>query len=224
MKDFSTLTAIPHSDEAIRLLRGQNVRLVSITIGVSPGATADFAGEWAAVRATWRGRSRDDLRAHPVAAAYIALYGALGINANKMPPSAVNLVNRFAIGNGADKAIPRIHPAVDAGNVVQAETLMPVAVFDADAIDGALLFDASRPDDVFTGFGFTSPEAVQAGRLVLRDSSKVISEFCYRDCQATAVTAGTMRLCVVIPVAPSLDDQKAQSAMRRLVDLISRVA
>lgn len=216
-----TMKLIPISAEAVQRLGGQNVRLLSIDAQLPPCAdTRDFSAQWAHIRQTWSGAGKDQVRAHPVARAYVSLYATLGINANKVPPSAVNLVTRFAIAGGATKAIPRIHPAVDAGNVVQAETLMPVAVFDASAITGELLLDVARDGDSFLGFGFAQPEPVAADRLVLRDSSKVISEFCYRDGQATAVHSGTRFLKVVIPVAPDVSDEQVSRAFARLLELL----
>ncbi len=223
MNDLN-FTTIALSSAARERLRGQNVRLLTMEIAVTRrNVPCDFLPEWTAVRATWRGCTKEQLRAHPVADAYVQLYQALGINANKMPPSAVNLVTRFAIAGGATKELLRSHPAVDAGNVVQAETLLPVAIFDAAAIEGELLLDAARVGDTFLAFGFKEPEPVRAERLVLRDSTRVISELCYRDCQVTAVTASTSRLRVVIPVAPNVSDDKARSALLRLVELLERL-
>lgn len=218
------VTRVPVSAQASARLSGQDLRLFGMPLSLQKreGAETDLTAEWAAVRSSWAGKTKDQLRDHPVAKAYLSFYASLGINANKTPPSAMNLVTRFAIASGAGKSVPRIHPAVDAGNLVQAETLLPVAVFDAEGIDGDLLLDTPRADDVFLGFGFTQPEPVQADRLVLRDASKVISELCYRDGQTTAVKPATSRLYVVIPVVPGVENGKAVEAMERVAAVLGR--
>lgn len=216
---------VPMSERAKAVLGGQNVRLLRTSVSITASGAdcvCDTSGEWQAIRHRWQGKSRDDVWSASNADAYTRLYRSLGIKVRETPPSAVNLVIRFAIGNGATKAIPSIHPAVDAGNVVQAATLIPVAVFDADCLNGDLLFDAAQDGDEFLGFGFSAPEPVQRGRLVLRDNVKVLSEFCYRDSQTTAVRPQTSRLQIVIPLADGVSDQEGIQAIDSLLRLLER--
>lgn len=216
---------VPMSERAQAMLGGQNVRLLctGLSITASGGEqSADLAAEWQTVRQRWQGRGRDDVWAATTADAYVRLYRSLAIKVRDTPPSAVNLVIRFAVGNGSAKAIPSIHPVVDAGNVVQAATLIPVAVFDADCVQGKLLFDVAREGDEFLGFGFRAAEPVPPGRLVLRDDVKVLSEFCYRDSQTTAVRAQTSRLQIVIPLADGVSDEEGVRAIDSLLRLLAR--
>lgn len=216
---------VPMSERAKAVLGRQNVRLLSTGLSITAsGADSvdDIAGQWQMIRHRWQGQRRDDVWAASNAEAYANLYRSLGIKVRETPPSAVNLVIRFAIGNGATKAIPNIHPVVNAGNVVQAATLIPVAVFDADRVQGDLLLDETRDGDEFFGFGFNAPEPVQSRRLVLRDNVKVLSEFCYRDSQTTAVSAQTSRLRIVIPLADGVSDREGVQAVDRLVRLLER--
>lgn len=184
-------------------------------------APCDFTAQWSAVRercCTW---SRDDVRRHATARHYYDFYRVLGINPNRTPPSAANLLIRFAIGDGAKRAIPTIHPAVDAGNVAQAENLIPVAVLNADAIDGELLLDVALPGDTLLAFGYDQPQQVDAERLVLRDQSKVVSEFCYRDGQATAVHADTRRLLILACQVGQVPQDTVCSTINRVVELLA---
>lgn len=215
------VSRVPVSADARARLGGFDVRLLRTTVNYPPRQNpACFQSQWSAVRQAWSGRTRDDVWSTAAASAYAALNRQLGINPKKVPPSAVNLLIRYAIGDGARKDIRSIHPAVDAGNVVQAETLIPVAVFDASKLSGDLLLDVPRDGDLFFAFGYTEPEPVDMSRLVLRDGEGVISEFCYRDSQPTAVQAGTTRLEVVIPLAAGIDDSAGEQCIARFISLL----
>lgn len=213
------------TNEAVAMLKGLSVRLLCSRF-VLPDELAglrsgvDFGAAWQPVRARWSGRSKADLQADSTAAAYLTFYRALGINPSKSPPSALNLVNRFAIGANATRALPSINPAVDAGNLVQAQTLLPVAVFDADAVNGGMILDVSGHADTLEAFGYDGPQPVQADRLVLRDQSKVLSEFLYRDGKAQAVTGKTRRLLVIVCQVGGIADELADSAMMRVGALL----
>lgn len=198
------------------------VSLLGCRIEIEPnGVPCSFASQWTARRERCRSWSRDDVRNHPTAVAYCELYRRLGINPNKTPPSAVNLLIRFAIGDGAQRPIPVIHPAVDAGNVAQAENLIPVAVFDADAIEGSMLLDVARPGETLLAFGYEQPQPIANGRLVLRDQAKVLSEFCYRDGRAQAVTSTTKQLRILACQAGEVTESQVVSTVLRVVELLA---
>jgi DNA/RNA-binding domain of Phe-tRNA-synthetase-like protein len=198
------------------------VSLFGCQFEIEPNGTpCDFTSQWSAIRADCSSWSRDDVRNHPTARHYYDFYRRLGINPNRTPPSAANLLIRFAVGDGAKRAIPTIHPAVDAGNLAQAENLIPVAVFNADAIDGDMVLDVAQPGDTLLAFGYDQPQPIDAGRLVLRDQSKVLSEFCYRDGQAQAVTADTRRLKVLACQVAQVPQAKAFLTIMRVIELLA---
>ncbi|MDZ4832254.1 MAG: phenylalanine--tRNA ligase beta subunit-related protein [Candidatus Melainabacteria bacterium] len=198
------------------------VSIFGCQVEIEPnGVTCDFTSQWTAVRDRCRTWSRDDLRRHQTARHYYDFYQRrLGIQPHETPPSAVNLLIRFAIGDGAKRPIPLIHPAVDAGNVAQAENLIPVAVFDADAIEGDMLLDVARFGDSLLPFGYERPQQIYAGRLVLRDQTKVLSEFCYRDGKAQAVTPTTRRLRILACQVPKVPRSKVVATLLRVVNLL----
>ncbi len=197
------------------------VSLFGCQIEIEPnGMPCDFTSQWSAVRERCRSWSRDDVRSHPTAVHYYDLYRRLGINPKHHPPSAANLLIRFAIGDGARRALPTIHPAVDAGNVAQAELLVPVAVLNADAIEGNLLLDVAKPGETLLAFGYEQPQVIVPGQLVLRDNVKVLSEFCYRDGQAQAVSATTRRLHILTCHVAEVPHQQAIAALSRTVELL----
>lgn len=218
------ITPVPISAEALEITGSTAddpvIGLLGCTIEIEQTSTANFSAEWKAIRASVSGWTKCDVQNHPVASKYYQLYRRLGIGSG--PPSAANLLIRFAIGNGVTKAIPQIHPAVDAGNVAQAEMLVPVAVFDGGSIEGEMLLDLARPGETLLAFGYDHPEPLKEGRLVLRDEHKVLSEFCYRDGKAQAVTPATRQLRILGCLVRGVDEAHVQQTVRRVLTLLSR--
>lgn len=203
-------------------LNAPAVSLFGCRIEIEPnGAPCDFTEQWSHIRERCRTWSRDHVRGHATARHYYDFYRVLGINPNRTPPSAANLLIRFAIGDGAKRAIPSIQPAVDAGNVAQAENLVPVAVLNAEAVDGDLLLDVAQTGDTLLAFGYEEPQPIDTGRIVLRDQSKVVSEFCYRDGQATAVHADTRRLLILACQVGQVPQNNVESTIHRVVELLA---
>lgn len=227
MEQFrARLRTIALTPEALARVGGSpdapSVRLFACGVDVEPsGAVCDFTLQWSAIRDNCRTWSRDDVRNHTTASRFYAFYRKIGINPGKTPPSAANLLIRFAIGANAERGVPAINPVVDAGNVAQAETLVPIAIFDADALSGDMLLDIARPGDTLLAFGFAQTEPVSQDRLVLRDQNKVLSEFCYRDGQVQAVTPATRRLQVLACQVAGVPDETVIGALLRVLELLS---
>lgn len=185
-----------------------------------PVRVRDFAAEWQALRDSRRSWSRDDVRNHAVASQYYDLYRQLGIDPRRNPPSAANLLLRFVIGERAQQPLPNINSVVNAGNLVQAETLLPIAIFNADSVGDDMVLDVARDGDTLEAFGFEQPEPVAPNRLVLRNPDRVLSEFCYRDGKAQAVDAATRNLHILACRAGNVDEAAARTAIERVVELI----
>ncbi len=219
-----SITAVPISAGALALTGSiaddPAIGLVGCSVEIEQTGSTDFTSEWTAIRSEASGKTKADVQNHPVASKYYQLYRQLGIGSG--PPSAANLLIRYAIGGGATKALPQIHPAVDAGNVAQAEMLVPVAVFDGDSIEGDMLLDLARPGESLLAFGYDHPEPLKEGRLVLRDEHKVLSEFCYRDGKAQAVTPATRRLRILGCRVRGVDAQHVRLTVQRVLELLSR--
>lgn len=196
------------------------IGLLGCTVQIEQTGDTNFSAEWVAVRNAASGMTKKAVQEHPVACRYYDLYRQLGIDSG--PPSAANLLIRYAIGSGATKTIRSIHPAVDAGNVAQVEMLVPVAVFDGDSIEGEMLLDLARPGETLLAFGYEHPEPLKEGRLVLRDERKVLSEFCYRDGKAQAVTPHTRRLKIIGCRVRGVPEDHVRQTVERVLMLLSR--
>jgi DNA/RNA-binding domain of Phe-tRNA-synthetase-like protein len=76
---------------------------------------------------------------------------------------------------------PRIHPIVDATNVAAVETVVPLGVFDAGALDGSLQLGLTEGGESFRPLGADEPITLPSDVLVFRDDEDVLSQFAYRD-------------------------------------------
>lgn len=185
-----------------------------------PRPRPDYRPDWEQLHLQWRGRERDEVRGHPRVECYNAFYRGIGLNPNRNPPAAANLVQRFLLGPELTR-IPQIHPFVDAGNVAAAETLIPVAVFDADCIAGQMRLDMAKEGETFLGFGMQHPEPLAPNTVVLRDDEKVLSIFCLRDGQAQSVQPHTRRIWILAAQVPGIRAESVDETLRRVEQLLS---
>lgn len=205
-------------------LRAPGARLLRLQMGLTKRSDPEpfsLDCEWQQASRDWVGRTRDQLRAHAVAQAYCEFLRQLGINPNKNPPSAMNLVQRFLL-NWQPGRVRSVNQLVDWGNLASAESLVPIAMLNGDAICGALLLDVSEPGDEFLGFGMSAKEFVPPNTLILRDEEQVISLFGYRDAQATAVDADTTQLCMLACEVPHVSRELVIGALARAARYIMR--
>ena len=102
-------------------------------------------------------------------------------------PAVENVVTRFVMkGN-----FPRINSLVDAANVASLRNMIPVGLFDRQAIAGDLTLGIASGDEKIVPLGKTRSEAVPAGFPVLHDDEKVISIVGVRDSAQTMIVPTT---------------------------------
>jgi DNA/RNA-binding domain of Phe-tRNA-synthetase-like protein len=92
---------------------------------------------------------------------------------------------------------PTISPLVDTANVLAAERLIPIGLFDLDRIQGAVELTLSTPGESFVSIGQGEPVALPDGTPVLRDAVGVFSAIGTRDSARTRIVADTTDLLVV---------------------------
>jgi hypothetical protein len=92
---------------------------------------------------------------------------------------------------------PTISPLVDTANVLAAERLIPIGLFDLDRIQGAVELTLSTPGEAFASIGQGEPVALPDGTPVLRDALGVFSAIGTRDSARTRIVADTTDLLVV---------------------------
>lgn len=196
--------------------------LMAVRVDLPDGKTfaaRDDLAAWTALHQRWTGTTKQALRSHPVASAYIELYRQAGINPKDHPPAAMNLVQRFLLGATLGR-LPRINTIVDAVNLAAAETLVPLAALDAQKLSVPLCLDLSGAGEEFLGFGYTQPETLAAGTPVLRDNTGIVSVFCYRDGQKFAISSDTRSVLVLACSVSGIDSRLPEQALARVLALL----
>lgn len=94
-----------------------------------------------------------------------ALYRSVGMDPTRYRPSPEALLRRLLKG----EPFPRIHPAVDLGNLWAVLSGLPVGLYDADRLaPGAIEARLGRAGEWYEGIG--KPEVHLSGRLTLADA------------------------------------------------------
>lgn len=196
--------------------------LLAVHLDLPPTINVEgLAGAWADLHKRWTGTTKAALRCDPVAAAYIDLYRQAGVNPKTHPPAAMNLVQRFLLGPTLAR-VPLINTVVDCVNLAAAQTMVPLAVLDADALALPLLLDLSSSGDEFLGFGYTHAELLPPGTPVLRDRNGIVSVFCYRDGQAFGIKPKTRSVVLLACCAGGIDAKLPLEALERAVTLLQK--
>ncbi len=150
--------------------REETVRdLVSLALvevrGIAPGDSAPLDLEIRRavedLRARYGGRTAGEI---PHLRPARLLYRALGIDPTRRRPSPEALLRRLLRGD----PFPRVHPAVDLGNLWAILSGLPVGLYDTARIAGEeIVVRVGREGEAYPGI--RRPEIHLAGRLVLAD-------------------------------------------------------
>ncbi|WP_437665587.1 phenylalanine--tRNA ligase beta subunit-related protein [Sorangium sp. So ce1182] len=200
------------------------VEVLGGTVLLSPRARTRpiSEGDWRALHDRWRGTAKAALGDVHEIACYRAFYRLLGLDPGKTPPSVEGLICRFLLKPELTR-FPVIHPIVDAVNVAAVASLVPLGVFDAERLQGAVTLARADGGEPFQGIGAPTPEPLSAGALILRDDEKVLSRFCYRDAEAQKVTASTAAAMLLGCVVPGMTAATVGAALDRALDELTRV-
>lgn len=173
--------------------------------------TGDPSGQLPQASQALPDRDIETLADHPVAKAYRDLFWALDIDPTKTRPAGEALARRVA----RDKGLPTILPLVDAINLASAHTLVPISAFDLDETHEGLVLGLAREDDTFEPIG-GEPTDVPEGRPVWCDKTGVVSLFCHRDGQRTALSKTTQEAAIILAGPAALSPKVLPEALRVL--------
>jgi DNA/RNA-binding domain of Phe-tRNA-synthetase-like protein len=155
-----------------------------------PPDESDLDQRKAALIHEWEGRSGQQLANHTLVRAYRRLARQLGI---QLTPAVEGLYRRGILRG----RFPTISPLVDTANVLSAEQLVPIGVFDLDRVQGAVELTLSTPGESFVPIGKDGPVALADGTPVLRDALGAFSAIGARDSARTMIAAGTTSVLAV---------------------------
>ncbi len=157
----------------------------------SPAAQIISRGLTEAVEFARSKFSGTNVKSHPDILPYREAFQKLGINPNKFPCSIEAMVGRIAKGG----ALPSINPAVDLANTTGLRQTLPLGVHDLDSCTGSIEVRMSREGDIFTPFGATAAEAVDAGEVVYADQQEVRTRrWIWRQGEYSKATAASTHL------------------------------
>jgi DNA/RNA-binding domain of Phe-tRNA-synthetase-like protein len=194
---------------------GYRVRLS----GAGGSGGLDLAGELRQLRERWRGSDPRRVRSHPRVAAYSEFFRRIGLDPEETPPSVRMLIERFLLPEEPPEW-PRIHPVVDATNVAAVETVVPLGVFDAAALDGPLRLALTGGGESFRPIGADEPTTLPADVLVFRDDEDVLSQFAHRDGEKQKLTAATEEVWLLGCVVEGVDHGTVVAGLDRALELL----
>lgn len=135
----------------------------------------------------WTAGTADDVARVPEIPLYRELSRRFSDQFGAAVPAVENVVTRYVMKG----KFPRINSLVDAANVASLRNMIPVGLFDLNAIDGQLTLDIARGDEQIVPLGKTKSESVPQGFPILRDREKVISIVGVRDSVHTSIVPTT---------------------------------
>lgn len=148
------------------------------------------------IRAQLAGRTAGQI---PRLAAARQLYRAFGIDPTRLRPSPEALIRRLLKG----QEFPRVHPAVDLGNLWAIESGLPIGLYDEEKIAGRrIALRRGLPGESYAGI--RKPEIHLEGKLVLADEEGPFGNPS-ADSLRTSVTSGTRSLLYVMFAPASVE-------------------
>lgn len=192
------------------LLRGLRVREWSEEVEEAKKAIYEY------VRKKY---SLETLKDVPAFRAYRDFFWRIGIDPTKMRPSSEALVRRILLG----KELPRINTLVDAYNIASIESEITMAAFDASKITGKISVNYSSPDEEFLGIGMDHPLTLNGGEVVIRDESRILSIYPYRDSEHSKVSLDTVDSVLLVCGVPGIPRSKLEEALEIAVRYVQRL-
>jgi DNA/RNA-binding domain of Phe-tRNA-synthetase-like protein len=176
----------------------------------------EFAGErdaaCAALVGRWGGRPAADL---PGVAEARSMFHRLGVDPTKTRPSSEALLRRVLQG----KALPTIHPAVDACNLASLEHQFPLGLYDRDLVKNSIFARIGRAGEGYDGI--RKARVNLASRPLLADDDGPFGAPTSDSARTQVTTATTAVLAVVFGPAERRSDELS-AMLARVADLLTR--
>jgi len=195
----------------------------SVIRGVRVSATPGFIdgmlrGEEERIRSLLGDAAR--LTENPVVQAYRRFMWRLGVDPTKVRPSSEALARRVLHGG----SLPRINSMVDIGNLASLKTLVPIGLYDLDAINPPLMLKLSEGYEEFAPIGSQGVEKLRRGLPVIVDSKGlVIHIYPHRDSRNSMVTDKTRNVLVVSCGAPGVPRALVKEAVDLVIKLVKDI-
>lgn len=200
-------------DEVRRLLRAGVVHAAPVVAGPAGAALlAEMDGIGTALGGEHAGRAPGEI---PGLAPARELYRAFGIDPTRTRPSSEALLRRVLQGKG----LPRILNAVDVCTLCSLRFLLPIGLYDAGRVRGAVTLRRGRPGESYPGI--RKDEVHLEGRPVLSDDDGPFGNPT-SDSLRTSVTPSTRSLAMVIFAPASYARARVEAHVGEARALIAR--
>ncbi len=164
----------------------------------------------------WKNKSEDDLEVMPGIVDYRNLQKMFYLDGRIKTPAVENLIVRHMLKG----KFPEINSAIDLANIMSVENLVPIGVFDLDAINGNIELRFSHKGDEYIPIGKDSTENVSPNIPILTDANKIFSVVGVRDSKITAVTENSKNLLLVSWGTNEADEKNIEDTLERCAELI----
>jgi DNA/RNA-binding domain of Phe-tRNA-synthetase-like protein len=160
----------------------------------------------------------EELTTNPIVRAYRDFYWRIGLDPTKVRPSGEALRRRLTRG----KDLPSINNVVDSGNLVSAETLVPIGLYDLDKVKGELRITLSEGRENFDPLGAKGEVTLNQGIPIMRDDEKVIHLYPHRDSVHTSISSSTHKVLIVAAGVSGVPREIVSAACKLVLTYLSK--
>ena len=219
-----TVTGFEYTPELCERFPAATAALVLVDGIDNSTCPASLADEYRQVQRAVRERlDRVPIAEHESIRAWRAVFTELGVKPTRYRNAAEALLRRLQRHGD----LPSINPIVDIGNIVSISHALPVAVFDADRIDGVMHVTYASGGETFEGIGASELETPATGEVIFIDDAEHVAarRWCWKQGATTAAQADSTTALLVVEAVHAdragLDDARAdleQLVARHLPD------
>ncbi len=151
-------------------------------------------------------------------AAWRGAFRAFGVEPTQYRSAAEALLRRLTKKGD----IPSINLLVDLGNLVSIRYALPVAVFDTQALQGAVTVRYADGSEQFTPLGESAAENPEVGEVVFSDERKrvIARRWCWRQSDDSAARESTTDAILTVEAQHAGGQANVEAAVRDLLDLL----
>ncbi len=140
------------------------------------------------------------------------MYRRIGWEPTRYRPSSEAMIRRII----KNKGLYRINNIVDLANIVSIRFYLPMGLYDSAKINGTIIFDVGRENEVYEGI--TKPVIHAAGKLILRDDDGIFGNPT-ADSKRTRITSETKQCLALFFTPPEVADSRLAETLDYLQKL-----
>lgn len=154
--------------------------------------------------------------------AWRAAFRAFGVNPTKHRSAHEALLRRLTKKGD----IPSINTLVDLSNLVSIRYMLPVAIFDARHLHGAITVHFSDGTEQYTPLGESKEEHPEPGEVIFSDDDGIViaRRWCWRQSEGSAANPETNRAIITVEALHSGGRADVNIALDDLLELLQKYA